>query len=76
MQRIRAALGKRGEARQPGRSCNRQCADQHRAECPRNLFPQPTHLAHVLLATAGMDHRAGCQEQQASLVVNSLACRD
>src|SRR5438309_7150492 len=37
----------------------------HRPKRPWDLFAQPTHFAHILLAADSMDHRTRGQEQQA-----------
>ena len=42
-----------------------QGADEHRPEGDRHLLAQTAHLAHVLLAAHGVDHRARAEEQQA-----------
>src|SRR6476660_1032369 len=39
--------------------------DQHRCPGPGNFSPEPAHLAHVLFAADGMNHRPGCEEEQA-----------
>src|SRR6202167_1012941 len=46
-------------------SRNRKRANEQRPESHRNLFSQPAHVAHVLLAAHGMYHAAGGQEEQA-----------
>src|SRR6266700_1966747 len=52
---------KPGQRRDSG---NCKSRNRHGPKCPRDLRPPTAHLAHVMLATDGMDHRTGCQEQQ------------
>src|SRR5665811_1748974 len=40
-------------------------ADEHRPEGQGYAFSQPAHVAHVLLAAHGVDHRARAQEEEA-----------
>ncbi len=50
-----------GEDREAGQ---RQAADPHHHIGGLDVLPQAAHVAHVLLAADGMDHRAGAEEQQ------------
>ncbi len=45
-------------------AAQRQRADPHRAVGPRQLAPQTTHSAHVLLAADRVNDRSGAEEQQ------------
>ena len=49
------------ERRKPG---NRQRGRQHGHVRPANLFAEPTHVVHVLLAAHGMNHAAGRKEKE------------
>ena len=50
--------GERRDARNGDRG------DRHDPEGPGHVLAQPAHLAHVLLAPAAVDDRAGAEEQQ------------
>ena len=52
------------ETGQWGDSCDGQCPDQEGEVGERQLVPQSSHLAHVLLVMHGMDDRTGSEEQQ------------
>src|SRR5581483_8454776 len=53
------------EACQPWNAGDGQGAGGHRPECPGELGAKTAHLAHVLLAADGVDHRTRGQEEQA-----------
>src|SRR6202041_2119239 len=52
------------ESRETRDAGNCKSRDEHRPIGGRNFLSQAAHLHHVLLATHGMDHAAGCEEQQ------------
>ncbi len=52
------------EACQAGDSGNRQRRDEHGAEGDRDFFRQRAHVAHVLLAAHGVNHRSSTEEEQ------------
>src|SRR6267143_4500423 len=54
----------RKEARQGWDARNRERCDEHRFEGSRNAPAQIAHVAHVLLAAQGMDHRTRTEEEQ------------
>src|SRR3954467_14787137 len=53
------------KARKWRNSSDRDSRKGHRPKRPWDLFAQPTHLAHILLAADSMDYRTRGQEQQA-----------
>src|SRR6476659_1967774 len=50
------------EARQPWDPSDCASCNQHGDPRPGDLLPQPSHFAHVLLATDSMDHRPSSEE--------------
>src|SRR6266851_4383732 len=52
------------EARKRRNTGNGNSSAEHRPEGPRNLFAEAAHLAHVLFAAEGVDHRAGTKKEQ------------
>src|SRR4029453_2288003 len=52
------------EASQRRYTCDRDCANQERAVCERQLLPEPAHIPDVLLAMQRMDDSARAEEQQ------------
>src|SRR5246500_4781121 len=46
------------------KACDRESRGRHSHESPWDVLPQPTHLAHVLLAADGMNHRARREKQE------------
>src|SRR5689334_12553166 len=39
-------------------------SNRHHPECPRNQLAQSAHVAHVLLAAEGVNHRSCCEKEQ------------
>src|SRR5712691_2818771 len=54
------------ESRKWWKSRDRQSRRQHRQVGPANLFAQPAHAIHVLLAAHGMNH-AACRKKEQRL---------
>src|SRR6267154_3409969 len=57
--RVLAEKSRKGRKTRDGQS-----GRQHRHVGPANLFAQPAHAVHVLLATHGMNHAARRQAEQ------------
>src|SRR5215469_2021637 len=46
------------------KACDRESRGRHGHESRWDVLPQPTHLAHVLLAADGVNHRARREKQE------------